>query len=264
MKNVKNPNVAGMFYPDNLDELMRILNSLFSENRSTPSLKNLQGIIAPHAGLIYSGCVAASAYKYLKEMKRKPDSIAVLSPTHYYDLNEIAVHDATHFKTPMGPMPLDLDIIESLLKKNLVQSTPQVFEKEHALEVHLPFLQMLLPYSKLIPLIVGRTSPEEVEDVIEELKRNNVFIVVSSDLSHFHDYKTAREIDKNTCKIIEKKEYENLKPSYACGYYPIKGLLKWSIAKGLTVDAIDVRNSGDTAGDKSRVVGYGAFCVSSV
>ena len=83
--------------------------------------------------------------------------------------------------------------------------------------------------------------------------------MVSSDLSHFHDYKTAMDIDRSTCRIIEKKEYEKLDPSHACGCYPIKGLLKWSIAKGLAVEALDVRNSGDTAGDKSRVVGYGAF-----
>ena len=261
MKKVKRPNVAGMFYPDDFNELTKMLKSYLGKACPSIFFNNLQAIIAPHAGYIYSGSVAATAYKYLQNMEKKPDKIAVFSPSHYYDLDKIAVHNATHFKTPLGEMPLDRDMIGCLLKKNLVENIPSVFEKEHALEVHLPFLQMILPHAQLIPLVVGRVTPQEVEKVIELLNHHNIFIVVSSDLSHFHDYKTAVNIDGHTCKIIEKKEYEKLHPVLACGCYPIKGLLKWSIAKGLEVEALDVRNSGDTAGDKSQVVGYGAFGV---
>ena len=169
MRNVKQPNVAGMFYPDDLDELTDMLQGYLHEARPSIPLKNLQGIIAPHAGLVYSGSIAASAYKYLEIMTKKPARIAVLAPSHYYDLSEIAVHSATHFKTPLGEMPLDREMIDYLLKEKLVRDIPQVFEKEHALEVHLPFLQMILPQSRLVPLVVGRVPPAEVEDVIKEL-----------------------------------------------------------------------------------------------
>ena len=261
MKKVKQPNVAGTFYPDNPDELKNLLQMYLKEANPTVSLTNPQAIIAPHAGLIYSGSIAASAYKYLEQMEVKPDKIAVLSPGHYYDFAKIAVSDATHFKTPLGEIPLDRELIEYLLQKDQVENIPQVFEREHALEVHLPFLQMILPQCRLIPLVVGRVSPTEVEEVIEMLNSHRVFIVVSSDLSHFHDYEAARKIDFDTSKIIENKEYEKLRSSYACGYYSLKGLLKWSLTKGLAIKTLDVRNSGDTAGDKSKVVGYGAFSV---
>ena len=261
MENIKQPNVAGIFYPDNAEELNDMMQDFLHEARPSMKLNNLQAIIAPHAGLIYSGSIAASAYKYLEVLEEKPEKIAIFSPSHYYGFSTVAVPSATHFKTPLGEIPLDRDIIDSLLKKNLVEEIPRVFEREHALEVHLPFLQTILPQCQLIPLVVGQVPPQKVEDVIEVLNGLGVFIVVSSDLSHFHDYKTAVDIDRDTSRIIEKQEYEKLNPDRACGCHPIRGLLKWSISKGLEVTALDVRNSGDTAGDKSKVVGYGAFSI---
>ena len=133
---------------------------------------------------------------------------------------------------------------------------------EHSVEVHLPFLQEMLDSFEIIPIVAGDASPEQVSQVIDALwGGDETLIVISSDLSHYHDYATARKQDKTTSAIIEKLHYENLETESACGKVPISGLLKLAREKSLRVKTIDLRNSGDTAGDKNRVVGYGAYVI---
>lgn len=262
MLSVKHTNVAGTFYPGDPEMLENMLRKYI---HSTQSLKRdkreLKGLIVPHAGYVYSGPVAGIAYAHLAQKASDVGTIAILSPTHYYYLSEIAVPDCSAFETPLGPIAVDESLVHCLLEKELVIKRPGVFEQEHALEVHLPFMKQAAPYAMLLPLIVGQTDPESVRKVVEELIRQDAFIIISSDLSHFHSYNEARQIDRKTQNCIESLDYQNLNGEMACGFHPLSGLLKWAAENGGSIETLDLRNSGDTAGDKSRVVGYGSFAL---
>ncbi len=262
---IKEPNVAGAFYPRDGAELNDLLDECFKHVTQVSGVKHLKAplkaIVAPHAGYIYSGPIAASAYQVLKEMKDEIKTVVVLSPSHFYRLEGIAVSDASHFKTPLGNIEIDQELQDKILNFDFVVNEPMAFEREHALEVHLPFLQKVLGKFKLVPLVVGYNSPAQVQEVIETLSQEGVFFVVSSDLSHFHDYDTCKSLDKKTSAAIEAKEIDAIDGQDACGYYPLRGLLSWAKNHHYQVQNIDLRNSGDTAGDKSRVVGYGSYLV---
>ncbi len=258
MSDIKQPNVAGLFYPLDSKELYDFLDKQFLSKDTINSLTHPKAIIAPHAGYIYSASVAIEAYRHIpKETKR----IAILSPTHYYQLDKLAYHPANYFRTPLGDITVDQAILEKLDKFIQVECIPEAFEKEHALEVHLPFLQYWLKEFTLTPLIVGQCSPEEVKEVIDLLVKNDTFIIISSDLSHFHSYEQAQELDEKTKLKIESLDFKNLNHNDACGYFPLRGLLLYAKEKGLSCETLEMKNSGDTAGDKSRVVGYGSYAI---
>jgi AmmeMemoRadiSam system protein B len=259
MKNIKRPNVAGSFYPQSSVELSEMLKGFLNDAKSIS--ERPKAIIAPHAGYIYSGAIAASAYKQLVNLKTKIKTVVVFSPSHFWRFQGVAVTDVDYFETPLGDIKVNQQLINKLKQMNQVQVLPQAFEREHALEVHLPFLQETLGDFELVPLIVGPATPDEVEEVIQKLDGDDVFFVVSSDLSHFHHYDTAVGLDSNTTTKINEGNFQAIGHDDACGYYPLRGLLKWATDHHHKVKCIDQRNSGDTAGDKDSVVGYGAYII---
>ena len=247
-----------MFYPGNPAELMATVDALLAEfdsgKKATPT-----ALISPHAGYVYSGSTAAMAYASLALLRQQIKRVILLGPTHRVAVNGIAVPEATAFATPLGNIPLDLDAIDQLRDLPQIVFSDRVHAQEHSLEVHLPFLQRVLGDFKLVPLAVGEASPQAVAEVLDRLWGGpETLIVISSDLSHFLNYSTAQQVDRNTCQHILQLD-TGIQPQQACGAYPINGLLRAARQRGLTPQLIHLCNSGDTAGDKNRVVGYASF-----
>ncbi len=219
-----------------------------------------KAIIAPHAGYVYSGPVAGHAFATLAGRKGTIRRVVVIGPAHFVPVRGIAVPTADAFRTPLGDVPLDRAAIEAIRDLPQVLITDRPHEEEHALEVELPFLQVVLGDFRLVPLVVGDATPAEVAEVLERLwDADDTLIVVSSDLSHYYRYEVARRLDAATAEAIERFEETALGPESACGRLPIAGLLRVAREHGLHVRRLDLRNSGDTAGPKDRVVGYGAW-----
>ncbi len=254
------PAVAGSFYPADPTTLSRMMADFLQATK--PDGKAPKAIIAPHAGYIYSGPIAASAYARLQQVRDRISRVVLIGPSHRVAFQGLAVSSADTFTTPLGSIEIDQDAIASLAPLPFVGHLEQAHALEHSLEVHLPFLQHLLSQFKLVPIVAGDASPQQVAQVLEILwGGDETLIVISSDLSHYHDYATARRLDKHTSELIEQLDYQHLSPEQACGQVPVSGLLKALQDKALTIKNIDLRNSGDTAGDKHRVVGYGAYVV---
>ncbi|MDD5460990.1 MAG: AmmeMemoRadiSam system protein B [Methylococcales bacterium] len=256
----RQPAVAGIFYPANRQELHQMLDRFLIEAETGPKVP--KAIIAPHAGFIYSGPVAASAYVRLKKAHDLITRVVIIGPSHRVAFQGLAVSKAQSFITPLGSVTVDREAVESIARLPFVDYLEQAHTHEHSLEVHLPFLQEMLDDFKIVPVVAGDASPDEVGQVIDALwGGDETLIVISSDLSHYHDYATAKRLDKETSAAIENLQYEQLAFDSACGKVPVSGLLKLAREKSLTIKTIDLRNSGDTAGDKSRVVGYGAYVI---
>lgn len=258
---VRLPAVAGLFYPDDPAELRALLAEYLDaaeEREDIPPAP--KAMVVPHAGYIYSGPVAASAYVALKPAAAKIERVVLLGPAHRVAVNGLAVPSATAFRTPLGDVPIDRDAVAKALTLPQVKVNDRAHAPEHSLEVHLPFLQTLLPRFALVPFVVGDAAPAEVGEVIELLwGGDETLVVVSSDLSHYLDYATARRVDSVTAQAIEQLRPADVGYEQSCGRNPINGLLAVAPAHGLHVQTVDLRNSGDTAGDRNRVVGYGSF-----
>ncbi len=258
MMHVKPPAVAGFFYPDSAQVLRDTVRE-FMRDAHSDSIERPRALIAPHAGYQYSGPIAASAYATLAPWADAIRRVAVLAPSHRVPFRGIATSSADVFRTPLGDIAVDRLAVTRLEEMPAVQMLDAAFAEEHALEVQLPFLQGALPDFTLVPLIVGDADSDDVSAVIEALGSEETLIVVSSDLSHYHDYRSCQQRDRETTRRIEGMQAEQIGPHDACGAYPIRGLLKTAQRHGWHVRTLDLRNSGDTAGDKSRVVGYGAY-----
>ena len=255
---IREPAVAGQFYPGNASELGATIRLFFEavQGEEGPAPKAL---IVPHAGYSYSGAVAATAYARLRPYSGLYTRIILLGPAHRIAVTGLALSGADVFRTPLGDVPLDKDALDALttLKVRVVDATHQF---EHSLEVHLPFLQSVIESFSLVPLVVGDATAESVAEVIDALWGGpETLIVISSDLSHYLGYDEARVSDKATCQAIESLEAHSIDHDHACGATPICGLLISARRRGMQVTTLDLRNSGDTAGDRSRVVGYGAW-----
>lgn len=250
--------VAGMFYPADAGQLENdIRRYLQNAHQSSEPPK---AIIAPHAGYIYSGPVAASAYASLIPLRDSIKRVILLGPAHRVPFTGLAVttHDA--FETPLGLVPVDLQAVADIQTLPQVSQLDLAHAQEHSLEVHIPFLQTVLSDFRLVPIVVGEASRRQVAEVLELLwGGNETLIVISSDLSHYHDYWSAQDMDRETSDAIENLHPELISYEMACGRNPIIGLLDVAARKGLHGEILDIRNSGDTAGDKNRVVGYGAY-----
>lgn len=259
MSSVRPAAVAGMFYPGNRADLSQDVDAMLAlASRHAPQLAP-KALIAPHAGYLYSGPVAASAYSLLRPIADRLHRVVLLGPTHRIAVRGLALPGADMFSTPLGPVEIDAEAVGKIAKLPQVCVSPQAHALEHSLEVHLPFLQTLLPNFKLLPLAVGMASPEEVAEVLETLwGGEETLIVISSDLSHFHPYETARQIDHATAQAILDLR-QPVTHEQACGGTPVNGLLIAARHHHLTPHLLDLRNSGDTAGSPDRVVGYGAF-----
>ncbi|MBO9492799.1 AmmeMemoRadiSam system protein B [Thalassotalea sp. G20_0] len=256
---IRQPAVAGTFYPDSPKALANSVKEMLSD--AHPRDFSPKVLVVPHAGFIYSGPVAASAYRLLNSMRQNIRRVALLGPSHRVPLLGMALPDCEAFATPLGHIPLDIDAMEELKQFSQVETVDEAHTHEHSLEVQCPFLQECLDDFKLIPIVVGDTSPIAVAEVIEHLwGEEETLMIISSDLSHYHTYEEACYRDNQTVKAIEQLSC-NLTGGQACGCYPLNGMLKVAQHRGMDVITLDVRNSGDTAGDKSRVVGYGAFVI---
>ncbi|MCK9283699.1 MAG: AmmeMemoRadiSam system protein B [Rhodocyclaceae bacterium] len=260
MNLIRPPAVAGLFYPANREELAIEIGSLLGDAAVQPLRP--KALIVPHAGYIYSGPVAASAYAALAPLRRMIRRVVLLGPAHRVALHGLAGSDAERFRTPLGDVRIDRDAVAAALQLHQVSINEHAHREEHSIEVHLPFLQTVLDDFALVPFVVGMATANEVAEVIELLwGGEETLIVVSSDLSHYHPYAAALKLDRHTAQMIE-----HLDPlpdhERACGATPINGLLRAAQRHGLAATLLDLRNSGDTAGDRARVVGYAAFAFS--
>ncbi|NOQ35782.1 MAG: AmmeMemoRadiSam system protein B [Methylococcaceae bacterium] len=260
MSFIRQPAVAGAFYPANPQKLQAMLDSYLQPVEATKT--SPKAMIVPHAGYIYSGAIAASAYGRLKPNRETISRVVLLGPSHRVGFKGLAISHAEFFNTPLGDIPLDTSAIEKLSHYPFVEYIDKAHYLEHSLEVQLPFLQTTLEKFSLIPIVAGDCPPEQVEQVLECFYgQEDTLIVVSSDLSHYHDYATAKQLDQETSEKIENLDYKKLDEDSACGRVPVRGLLALAEKKLLKIKTIDLRNSGDTAGDKKRVVGYGAYVI---
>lgn len=258
MEHLRMPAVAGRFYPARRDELQQMLTGFLSAIESPVSPP--KAIVVPHAGYIYSGPVAASAYAALVPVRGQIHRVVLLGPSHRVALRGLAAVSADGFATPLGDVPVDRAAFEQILSLPQVGVYDIAHMEEHSLEVHLPFLQTVLEEFTLVPLVVGDTPPEAVAEVLDILwGGEETLIVISSDLSHYHDYATAQQMDAATSKAIEELRPEDIAYDDACGRNPLNGLLYTARSRNMRVKTVDLRNSGDTAGTKDRVVGYGAY-----
>lgn len=257
-KNIRKPAVSGMFYPAERTKLHAMIQG-FLEDAEVEGGQP-KAIIAPHAGYIYSGPIAASAYARLLQGRETLRKVILLGPSHRVGFSGLAVSNARSFETPLGDVPLDKEAIAKILALPFVHAFDQAHQFEHSLEVHLPFLQEVLTDFELVPIVVGDAEPSEISAVLELLWGGpETVIVISSDLSHYHPYDEASRMDKATSNAIVNFDLEGIGFEDACGRLPVAGLLLSAKKHGLKPELLDLRNSGDTAGDKERVVGYGAY-----
>jgi len=260
MNSVRPPAVAGMFYPAAAPELTRDVGALLAQAEAAARGKPVpKAIIAPHAGYIYSGPIAATAYARLAPARDKITRVVLLGPVHRVPVRGLALPAAAVLATPIGNIPIDADAVAALTQLPQVCVSAAAHAPEHSLEVHLPFLQKALNHFSVVPLAVGDASAQEVAQVLDVLWGGaETLIVVSSDLSHYLSYNEAQAIDRATAQAILDLRTD-ISHEQACGGTPVNGLVLAARQRGLTPQLLDLRNSGDTAGDRSRVVGYGAF-----
>ena len=254
--------VAGSFYPADAEQLRSEVDSLLDVAVPTEEPPP-KALIVPHAGYVYSGPTAGAAYARLKSQRKTIERVVLLGPTHRVWVDGLATSSADGFETPLGVVSVDDELRRRALVLPQVHIGDRAHAAEHALEVQLPFLQRVLERFAVLPLVVGDASVEEVHEALERVwGGSETLIVVSSDLSHYHDYDTARRLDARTAAAIVAEESDAIADNDACGARPLRGLLEAAKQHRLGVRLIDLRTSGDTAGDRDSVVGYGAFAVS--
>lgn len=257
---VRFPAVAGAFYPGDSTTLHNQIQGFLKEALTCEGMIP-KAIIAPHAGYVYSGPVAASAYKTLLPYADQIKKVVLLGPSHRVYLYGLAVSTARAYATPLGEVLLNSEITKDLTSEyDFVRYMDEAHAMEHSLEVQIPFLQETLENFTLIPLVVGEASSDQITEVIQKLwGGSETLIVISTDLSHFLDYSSAQKMDAKTANAIENFDDRALHDDSACGRYPVKGLLKAAHQKKMKIKRVDLRNSGDTAGGQDRVVGYGSW-----
>lgn len=257
MKTIRKAAVADRFYPGNPAELKSMIHELYSHAADQPAVGKV--LIAPHAGFIYSGPIAASCYAPLKKRSETIKKVVLLGPDHYVGFSGIAVPQSEYFETPLGEIEIDKDLKETALKNSDVVEFEQAHFQEHSLETHLPFLQESLNSFTLLPIVISSAKPESVAELLLSLWGDEeTLIVISTDLSHFKNYEDASSCDLSTVLKISELD-SNFDHYDACGSGPLKGFILAAKKKNLIPKLIDYRNSGDTAGDKNRVVGYASF-----
>lgn len=249
-----------MFYSGDGRELAQAVETMLAAAaQPVPASRVPKAIIAPHAGYVYSGPIAASVYALFEPARARITRVVLLGPTHRVAVRGLALPEADGFATPLGTVPVDRDAVTAIRQLPQVTVSSAAHTWEHSLEVHLPFLQTVLDEFKVVPLAVGYAEPEQVADVLDILWGGpETLIVISSDLSHYLSYGAAQAIDRRTADAILGLRTD-ITHEQACGATPVTGLTFAAQRRRLTPQLLDLRNSGDTAGDKNRVVGYGAF-----
>ena len=257
--NKRQPAVAGQFYPDDPSQLERLLAQMLLQVKPSKP-EHVKALISPHAGYIYSGPVAASAFQVLRTQAEDIRRVVLMGPSHRVGFQGIATTSATSYQMPLGEIPIDREAIKKISALPHVMDNDQAHRFEHSLEVQLPFLQTVLREFTLIPLVVGDCPSHQVAEVLEMLwGGDETLIVISSDLSHYHSYEVARQLDEKTSQAILNLQPEQIHYDDACGRNPVNGLLVSAKTHGLKPSLVDLRNSGDTAGSRDQVVGYGAY-----
>jgi len=264
---IKQPNVSGQFYEADPQRLSANIDAFLSQSSAIPSEKHVDILIAPHAGYVYSGGVAAYSFKSVSQQHY--NTIVILAPSHYVSFDGISIWKEGGFQTPLGVVDVDDKFTEKLIAANeKFYFTPKVFDREHSLEVEIPFLQKTFSDFKIVPVIMGQPSFELLKDFAATLKaviadRKDVLIVVSTDLSHYHDDAFARKMDHRTIEAVKDLKAEQVwkgcqqQTMEMCGCVPVTAALLYAKLKGLDdVEILRYANSGDVSGDMDRVVGY--------
>ncbi len=254
----RRPAVAGTFYPADPGELAAALDALLSSASPPEGIGEPVALVVPHAGYVYSGPVAATAYALLEA--GVPRRVALFGPAHFVPLRGLAVSTAAAWRTPLGTVPVDAELRERAIAAGaLAEEGPHL--PEHSLEVQVPFLQRVVGEGlRILPVAVGASRPEQAAGVMEALLPE-ALLVVSTDLSHYHDDATAKRLDRRTADAVLARDPEAIGLEDACGVYALRGVVELARRRGLRIHLLDLRTSADTAGDPWRVVGYGAFAL---
>jgi hypothetical protein len=255
--------VAGSFYPAAAELLRGTVDRLIAEATPPPVRGVLRALIVPHAGYVYSGPIAASGYAVLAGASPRPRRVLLLGPAHFVGFRGLALPESGGMETPLGVVPVDPLATGLPERFTQVIRSERAHQREHSLEVQLPFLQRVLgPDFTLLPMAVGRTEPAEVAELIDlAWATPGTLVVVSTDLSHYLPAEEARAIDARTAGLVVAGDVTGLGPDMACGVHPLAGLMLAARRRGFSIQLLDLRSSADTAGDPDRVVGYGAFAV---
>lgn len=257
-KTVRPPAVAGMFYPSDPDELKGSIQR-YLDDADPPALPPVRALIAPHAGYPYSGPVAGYAYRVLAQRSPVPDRIFILGPSHRSWFPGVAAADVDAFRTPLGEQPVDRAFIQEMAASStLISAISTPHEPEHCLEVQYPFIQTVCPDVPTVPMLFGQVDPHEIGATLDEILRDNDLVIVSSDLSHYHNNRTAHRLDRQLLDAVLASDIKAVAEGEACGESPIRALMTVADNRGWTPHLLDYRTSGDTTGNTSQVVGYGA------
>ena len=261
---VRSPAVAGTFYPADPDVLRSwVTSALGRAQERVPEpvrASRPRAIVAPHAGYVYSGDVAATAHATLAGGGIPVKRVVLLGPAHLVPVATLATSSAAAFATPFGPAVIDTLLRDALVRTGLVAIDDRAHRPEHSLEVQLPFLQVVLGDVPVVPLLVGADASSSVVKVLEHLSDDPAtLLVVSTDLSHYHEYRTAIQLDEASASAVVTGRADLLGPGSACGVSALRGLVAFAAGRDLAGRILELRNSGDTVGPRDRVVGYGAF-----
>jgi len=257
-KTTRPPAVAGMFYPSDPDELKTMIQQ-YLDAADPPTLAPVRGLIAPHAGYPYSGPVAGYAYKLLAQQPDPPAHIFILGPSHRSWFPGVAAADVDAFRTPLGEHPVDRAFIQELAgSSELISAISTPHEPEHCLEVQYPFLQTVCPDVPTVPMLFGQVDPQKIGEFLGKTVGEDDLVIVSSDLSHYHNNTTAHRLDQQLLDAVLASDLEGIADGEACGEAPIRSLMMIADQKGWEPHLLDYRTSGDTTGNKSQVVGYSA------
>ncbi len=276
MNTVRDPAVSGLFYPARAEELRAQISGLLDcwqpDTRISTGELEPKAFIVPHAGYVFSGRVAASAYRQIqhwwrckiargsKALELETLRVVILGPAHHAYIRGAVATSYDGFRTPLGVAKIDQTLQRKILEFPHTSTNNEAHAQEHCLEVQLPFLQEIIPSLEIVPLVVGKVAPEELKAIFLELiNTENLLTIVSSDLSHYHPYNLAQELDNETAQAIMRKDNSLLNSELACGFAPIAGLLEAAKALELQVEKLALLNSGDESGRKREVVGYGSF-----
>lgn len=256
---VRQPAVAGQFYPENPETLRRSIRKYVEEAMLPEGLEPVRAIIAPHAGYVYSGPTAGYSFKALTALPHRERAVFLLGPAHRAYFGGVALGNYSAFRTPLGDVPIAVDqVTEMLARSPLYVRAPEAHVYEHCLEVEVPFLQVTLADFCLVPMLFGDVDPREVAEELADHIDEDDLVVVSNDLSHFHPYDQAQRLDRAVLEAVLNDDERGVLGGEACGRAPVVALMGIARLKGWKPHLLDYRSSGDTAGDRMRVVGYGS------
>lgn len=256
--------VAGMFYPGSEEMLRPMVEGFLREATRPEPGYSPKALIAPHAGFVYSGPIAGTAFRCFAAEAESIEKIVLLGPAHRLPVQGLALPGETAFETPLGVVPIADDLVEAIEDLPQVTTNRAAHAPEHCLEVELPFLQVVLGGFSVLPLLVSHVDPQQIAEVLDRVwGGDETRIVVSSDLSHYLSYRSAQQLDQETAQRVLGM-LEPIEEHRACGAVAINGLLTTARLRGLVPHLLDLRSSGDTAGDRQRVVGYGSFAFAAV